>query len=230
MQERLSLKIQTRFFSTFMRRTRRVRLRLHSVQLTLGINECNRDVTPTIAVTCLLMARSMVYFRAVWEGVTMKKVWVFALVLIAACCFFAGRSAGSADGLPATPQIIRRVELTNQTTPIPPTTLFTPTYDGIYRISVYMTLVSSNEGTWTYHLHWTDDAGDEETQHNPSPLNLPPRRRRQAFGYAPDTTPGNVLIIEAVAGQPVEYHVDRSGGNGGVYSLYFVVERLAGAS
>src|SRR5215467_14162580 len=96
----------------------------------------------------------------------MKRVWIPALVVIAACCFLAGRSAGSADGLPATPQIIRRVELTNQTAPIPTTTLFTPSHNGLYRVSSYMTLTSGDSrgrdvGVWDLSLDWTDDAGAE---------------------------------------------------------------------
>jgi hypothetical protein len=39
--------------------------------------------------------------------------------------------------------------------------------------------------------------------------------------------PPGVVVIEAVAGQPITYSVAASqSSNGGTYSLYFVVERL----
>src|SRR3954447_15093838 len=93
---------------------------------------------------------------------TMKKVCVPALLVLVACCFLAGRSAGSADSLPATPQIVRRVALTNQNAPIPTTTLFTPSHNGLYRISMYLTGTSGDAG-WGGYLTWSDDAGLEDT-------------------------------------------------------------------
>ena len=156
----------------------------------------------------------------------MKRVWIPALVVIAACCFLAGRSAGSADGLPATPQIIRRVELTNQTAPIPTTTLFTPSHNGLYRISMYLTGTSGDAG-WAGYLTWSDDAGFEDTSVRGviATSGGPPP---QAWGTSYGETPGSVSIIEAVAGQPVSYNVIiQNADTSGTYSLYIIVERLA---
>jgi hypothetical protein len=134
----------------------------------------------------------------------MKKLWVPVLLTLAACCFLAGRSVGTPDSLPAPPQIVRRVELTNQTAPIPTTTLLTPSHNGLYRVSSYIS-TTDNPLWWPRRINWTDDVGPQMT----------------VFG-----TFGNEIFIEAVAGQPISYAVDPNGGQA-PYSLYITLERVA---
>src|SRR5690348_16049715 len=73
----------------------------------------------------------------------------------------AAPSAGVSDSLPATPQIIRRVALTNQTAPIPPTTLFTPSHTGIYRLHSYLAFTHQANDYWLAKAEWSDDLGPQ---------------------------------------------------------------------
>src|SRR5690348_14542890 len=92
-----------------------------------------------------------------------RNLCVALSLLFVAFGLMAARSAGVADSLPATPQIIQRVNLPDQTAPIPTTTLFTPTQGGLYRISAYMTASGELNGGWTLSLQWRDDFAAEGT-------------------------------------------------------------------
>src|SRR5467141_1122032 len=68
-----------------------------------------------------------------------------------------------ASGLPS-PVIVAKGKWTRQTAPIPTTTLFTPTQDGLYRLSIYATLTtadSSSQTYWYVNVFWTDDEGPQ---------------------------------------------------------------------
>lgn len=156
-----------------------------------------------------------------------KKLWIPAVMLLASCIFLAGRSLGSADSLPATPQIIRRVALTNQTAPIPATTLFTPSHTGLYRVTAYLTTTAPvpNLNVWAYGLSWADDAGTESASLLYAYMQSPPPN---AYGVDAAGSPSKTTMIEAVAGQPVSYQISGDGTQGSAaYSLYIIVERLA---
>lgn len=90
------------------------------------------------------------------------------------------------------------------------------------------TVAGSGDNLWTNNLSWTDSAGAETTLPvvgvvSLSTVQTPP----QAWGVSPaGGSPGNVVILEAIAGQPVTYSVTGGTGVHGSYSLYFVVERL----
>lgn len=124
------------------------------------------------------------------------------------------------------PRVVARVALPNQSAPIAATPIFTPKYDGLFRISIYMTttkaVASNNE--WVFELGWTDEAGPEiensliflsSAQVSPGACGLP------AGGFAC----GPVVAFQAKAGQPVTYTVEGN-SDGSVYALFFVVERL----
>ena len=150
--------------------------------------------------------------------------WVIALGFVALVTLGVQRSLGAASNSYSHPVIVANLALTGQTAAIPETTLFTPTVTGLYRISTYMTMAQHGDGSsiWGVKLGWTDDAGVESNN------------AIQLFGASnPPTaydalggTGGSVSTIECVGGTPVTYSVAKSGTFGGMYSLYFTVERL----
>ncbi|MFZ0321545.1 MAG: hypothetical protein WAL56_20640 [Candidatus Sulfotelmatobacter sp.] len=151
----------------------------------------------------------------------MYKNLLIALLLIA----FAPVAAHSAD--PASPVIVAKRRLVNQTAPIPTTTIFTPAHDGVYRLSAYATITQSDPSSqsyWIWNPTWTDDAG-------------PANCNGQCYIGAGDT-PGQfqlqlglqlgvVMTIEAKAGTPISYNVYQQGSpDASVYSLYYVLEKI----
>jgi hypothetical protein len=155
-------------------------------------------------------------------------------ILLATFGLVAMRSTGSPSAGSTPPAVVAKVVLQNQTAAIPTTTVYTPTVGGLYRISAYMTTPIPNEQVgnyWTFNLAWTDEAGVESTPSGIVTSNtgfVPPGAWGSYFGELGFTyVPGNVAIIQAVAGQPITYSVTSAvTSNEGIYSLYFTVERL----
>jgi hypothetical protein len=141
--------------------------------------------------------------------------------------FVAAQAAKPAPATFTSPQIVAKGKLPNQTTPIPTTTIFTPTQTGLYRLSAYATLTTANPnsgGYWNYTLGYTDDAGVQSISF---------------FLYANSNTPGPFEVMEvypsggvaqpfeAKAGTPIIYSMAQPDGpDGTIYSLYYVLERL----
>src|SRR5260370_28594260 len=96
---------------------------------------------------------------------SMYKSACVVVILLAAFAFTSG--SRPADASPTTsigPAIVARGKLTNQTAPIPSTTIFTPTQTGLYRLSVYATISKADPtggSFWTLSPSWTDDGGNE---------------------------------------------------------------------
>jgi hypothetical protein len=117
----------------------------------------------------------------------------------------------------AFPCVVATVSLASQSQNIPSTPIFTPTSDGTFRISVYM---STSTGTikrasWVAFVGWTDE------------------HRVQEVGIAsaaPNGWGSQSYVIREVAGQPMLYQTKLSAGgngNGGMtYDLFFTVEQL----
>jgi hypothetical protein len=117
--------------------------------------------------------------------------------------------------------------LVNQTASIPTTTIFTPTQDGLYRMSVYITMTKAdpNSGSyWTYNIAWTDDAGAEsENELFHQNDNTPGQFVYQFLA----TLGGTAVPFEAKAGTPVTHSTKQVGPpDSSAYSLYYVIERL----
>src|SRR5580704_16630374 len=75
-----------------------------------------------------------------------------------------GQTAGSQS-----PIIIKRFFLRNQTAQIGPVTLFSPSTEGLYRVSAYVDeWPSSNTGTACPSLGWTDEAGSQNQSLTPA--------------------------------------------------------------
>ena len=126
------------------------------------------------------------------------------------------------------PQIVAKGKLPNQTAPIPTTTIFTPTQTGLYRMSVYATIVKADPdsgSSWGYGYYWTDDAGTETT----GGILAGYGSSLGQFYYENffSNVGGPSSVFEAKAGTPITYNVYQQGpSDNSVYSLYYTLERL----
>jgi hypothetical protein len=157
----------------------------------------------------------------------LKLASLVLVLLIAATCFAQGRRQHTSDSkaTPYTPLVVATVHLTKQSDPIPPTAIFTPTQSGLFRVSMYMTQTAPQaSGLWALHIAWTDDAGVERT-YQPMILLQADAHSPSAWGSY-DGAPGSVVVIQAVAGQVIEYQVSGEHPTNGAFSLYMVVEQL----
>jgi hypothetical protein len=154
----------------------------------------------------------------------MYKASCVAVLLLATLVLTSGsRTAGAAANAPSSPLIIVKGKLVNQTGPVPTTKIFTPTQDGLYRLSVYGTNTvadPSSNSVSAYFLNWTDSSGVLGTQ-----LVI------QGGGWQNGPWqyyPQYPISFQALAGQPVSYSVMPQGGpaDGSIYTLYWTVERL----
>ena len=166
----------------------------------------------------------------------MYKTLGIAVVLLAVLAFTSGsRSADASLTTPIGPgpTIVAHGRLVNQTAPIPTTTIFTPSQTGLYRLSVYATVLNSgvNGYSWYVGLAWTDDQGQQSI---PSLLwswdQNPPGQfwqgLNQAYSNSPLPVGGPATVFEAKAGTPITYSVTSAGADGTAYSLYYTLERL----
>jgi len=80
---------------------------------------------------------------------------------------------------------------------------------------------------WMFNLNWTDDAGVENSGGYGllflDTRQTPPTAWASSAGFA---VPGEVIVFQAVAGQPITYSVTNDATPAGTYSLYFTLERL----
>jgi hypothetical protein len=136
-------------------------------------------------------------------------------------------SGRTSDAAPSTaftnPVIVATGQVLNQITPISKTTIFTPSQDGLFRLSVYATITEPNSNSsseWNYNLFWTDVAGLESQRR----LLISNNALRGVFNW---NNPLYPLVFQGVAGAPVSYSVVLSGApDHTAYSLYYVVEQL----
>jgi hypothetical protein len=157
----------------------------------------------------------------------MYKTLCVAALLLALFALTSGSKPAdaSATGLPS-PTILAKAKLVNQTAPIPATTIFTPSQDGLYRVSVYMsqTQLGGGYGAWDFNLNWSDNAGTEGA----TPYELSDNNGFDGH-YVNNlnaSLPGATILLEAIRGVPVTYSVQALSSPAGSYELYYVVERL----
>jgi hypothetical protein len=159
-----------------------------------------------------------------------KSICVVA-VLLAAFAFMSGsKPAGaSAPTSYASPQIVARGKLANQTAPIPTTTIFTPVQTGLYRLSVYATIskADSNSGSdWLYSMEYADDSGPQALSQLLYGYNNTPGQFTLYSQFFNDAG-GPTVTFEAKAGTPITYGVALQGPpDDSAYSLYYALERL----
>jgi hypothetical protein len=84
------------------------------------------------------------------------------MVLVFLVSWVSDFSQTSARNTTTYPVIVARVALTNQTAPIPPTTIVTPKQARLYRVSYYLDCGGQNLN-WMILLHWVDTNGTSET-------------------------------------------------------------------
>ena len=160
----------------------------------------------------------------------MYKTLGVAVLLLAAFAFTSGsKPAGASAPISyASPQIVARGKLFNQTAPIPTTTILTPAQNGLYRLSVYGTVTTStcSGSIWAYTPAWTDDSGvlgSESGILQSAGDCLGPFISVVSY----DDQGGVVVTFEAKGGTAIDYSVSQIGSpDGTAYSLYYTLERL----
>ncbi len=139
----------------------------------------------------------------------MKLLRLLALLVI-------GFSIGAFAQCATFPCVVASATLTNQTAAIPSTPIFTPTSDGIFRVSAYLSAsASTSKSAYTYVLvGWTDENGPRKTG-------------SQAYQNNSNAEFTNFTLRD-LAGQPLLYQTlyVPSKGTGMTYNLYITVEQL----
>jgi len=161
----------------------------------------------------------------------MYKSLCVATVLVAAFAFTSSsKSVATLPSSPTSPVIVARGTITNQTKPFE-TTIFTPTQDGLYRLSVYATVTtagSSDNSYWTYLFGWTDATGmEQETQ----PMLKAPHSQLGQFSDIEsgilNLEGGITRTFQASAGTRIVHQITASGPlDDSAYALYYVLERI----
>jgi hypothetical protein len=95
-----------------------------------------------------------------------------------------------------------------QTSALSAATIFTPSADGLYRITVYAS-ASSGSGGVTPHMAFTDDAGSQARQFDPSNVSFPVSYSMTVKAKAST----NIQVSTTISGSPT-------------YDFYAVVESL----
>ena len=146
----------------------------------------------------------------------MLKALLSTLLAIAVTLVPASSSAASS------PQIIKRVSLTGQTADIPMTTLFTPNVAGLFRISIYGTVIhpASSYGCSSMVLEWNDGGGSQSGRVVNGNQSCPNFLESDALGFTEET-----ILVRSNAGTPVSYTIF-SNAPGVIYDVFITVERL----
>lgn len=115
----------------------------------------------------------------------------------------------------ALPCVVASVSLTNQSQKALQIPLFTPSSDGLYRVSAYMrTSTGTNQrASWQLTLGWTDELGTNVS----------------GSSIGPDSFLPITLVVRDIGGQPLAYSVKPHGGGQGVgmtYDLFVTVEQV----
>jgi hypothetical protein len=135
----------------------------------------------------------------------MKKLILCASILLI-CAWYA---VADNPHVPRGPVIVSEVDLTAETGNFGPTTIFTPTAAGLYRVTVYGEASASNNGSCTVNLDWQDDyATNQRLVTN------------EGFPCSGSRT------VFSIAGSPFQIISGVSLPNGGTYNLSFIIEQL----
>jgi hypothetical protein len=150
------------------------------------------------------------------KGETVKRFLCCSLLIFTACASLLAEDAGR--GPHRHPVIVSRVRILDSNSTVPLTILFTPKETGLYRITAYMTILSSTiqPTSWGAAFVWTDSSKHfESTQLIVGLGNNPPFQE-------------TVFTFIAKGGTPVEYLVDTStpAPQDSTYTLFFTVEQL----
>ena len=148
---------------------------------------------------------------------------LFALVslsVLAGLILKSDRGHGQGAAGSQFPLVIKQVFLTNQTASLGPVTLFTPTSEGLYRVSAYADVTpSSNPGVVCGDLSWTDESGPETL----SSLLLDFYGECAQANGNPGTSS---ILVHAKPNQPVTISISTYDSFAGQYNLFVTVEQL----
>lgn len=115
---------------------------------------------------------------------------------------------------PYAPQVVAKSSFTDQTANIATTTVFTPTVDGDYLISCYVTMsTSATEGSIQATFSWTDEYGAVGSW-SPS------------AGPDADPTGGVVAIAHVPSGNPITVKTEYFSGATSPYDVFVTVTQL----
>jgi hypothetical protein len=116
----------------------------------------------------------------------------------------------------AFPCVVASVSLTNQSKPIPATSIYTPPVSGLFRISAYLSLARSHTQNqyWDVLLRWTDDNG----------------MMQAASGHTTERSSNAFMataVVQDLGGEPIRYKTTPGGeARGQSYNLFITVEQL----
>lgn len=142
----------------------------------------------------------------------MRKLYLNSLILLA----FGAFQLGKPTPPPPSPEIVARDYLALQTTGIPLTTIYTPTSDGIFRVTGYIVFtdtafVGTNE-TATCNIQWVDEL---QTETIVNFVSTSPSGLGTFYGDA---------TIHVKANQPIQFLVGLGGSpTPSPYNLYLTV-------
>jgi hypothetical protein len=166
------------------------------------------------------------------EARSMYKTLSLAVLLLAVFAFTSGsKSVGAVPPSPASPAIVARGSLLNQTVPFS-ATIYTPAQDGVFRLSVYPTITTADpnsESSWSYGFGWTDIAGQ--------PLNAYGVLQSANSQLGEFSTSGNsggydfeggiIRTFQANKNTPITQSMSLGGPpDNSAYALYYVLERI----
>lgn len=161
-----------------------------------------------------------------------KTLRVVVLLLPTFVLAQSGKPADTSANTFSSPLIVAKGRLRNQTAPIATTTIFTPAQDGLYRLSIYATITTSDpnsQSQWDVNLGWTDDTSSAQVANTVLLGNgyihgefLHVNSDGSWFALG-----GFGTTIEAKAGTAISYTVTQYGpSDNSVYAVYYTLERL----
>jgi len=103
----------------------------------------------------------------------------------------------------------KKLRLPSQTAAIPSTSVFTPDYTGMYRVSVYLNSGNTGGGTITGNLSWTDDIGVQSAT--------------TGSVTSSQKAASSTVLVRCLSGTPINYSTVVT-GTGVNYNIYYTVE------
>jgi hypothetical protein len=148
------------------------------------------------------------------EESSMRRTICCLLLLLGSWANSSGQNTRS-----ATPQIVKKFHLLDQTASISPVTIFTPQVSGVFRVStvIVMTLGNSSNGFWYGILGFTNEGGEGQSYSSVSGVST----------SSPGAIASGVLAIVCKAGTPLTFSTVSTGeAQHTKYDVFIIVERI----
>ena len=116
------------------------------------------------------------------------------------------------------PVVVAQRSFIGETTNIPPTTIFTPTSKGLFRVTVDLEQSNTDAGTYApaVFLSWTGDFASYQTQ-----MVIGPNYQSGSAAAGSDA-----ITVRDAANAPVQISTTLNPNEEGTYNLYVVIEKL----